>query len=124
MNILKLVIMTKNEILDNLQQVVSKVPTKWHNDSEFRTNNKNWLKRSQEVALNVLRVIRDRGLSQKELAIKINVSPQQVNKWLKGRENFTFETISKLEEALNIELITITDFKSEQKLEIKVGVIL
>lgn len=54
-------IMTKNEILDKLQQVVSK---------------------------------------------------EQVNKWLKGKENFTFETIARIEDALNIELMSVPTIES------------
>ena len=37
----------------------------------------------------------------------MNVSPQQVNKWVKGKENFTLETLSRLEEALEIKLLAI-----------------
>lgn len=113
--------MTNNDILDKLQQVVSKQPIKWHADSEFRSKNKKWLKRSQAVAFKILRTLRENGLSQKDLAEKLNVYPQQVNKWLKGKENFTFETISKLEDALNIELMSITGF--ETKYESKVQIV-
>jgi ribosome-binding protein aMBF1 (putative translation factor) len=35
----------------------------------------------------------------------MKVSPQQINKIVKGQENLTLETISKLEIALNIQLI-------------------
>lgn len=112
--------MTKNEILEKLQQVVSKEPIKWHADSDFRFKNRKWLKRSQAVAVKVLRTLRENGLSQKDLAEKLNVSPQQVNKWLKGNENFTFETIAKLENALNIELMSITGFESKNESNIKV----
>lgn len=37
----------------------------------------------------------------------MNVSPQQVNKWVKGKENFTLETLSRIEEALEIDLLAI-----------------
>ena len=113
--------MTKNDILVKLQQVVSKEPIKWQAKSEFRFQNKKWLKRSQAVAFKVLRTLRENRLSQKDLAEKLNVSPQQVNKWLKGNENFTFETVWKLEEALNIELMSITGF--ETKLESNVQIV-
>ena len=113
--------MTKNDILEKLQQVVSKEPVKWHADSEFRFQNKKWLKRSQAVAFKVLRTLRENGLSQKDLAERLNVSPQQVNKWVKGNENFTFETIAKLETALTIELMSITglETKHESNVQIK-----
>jgi hypothetical protein len=38
----------------------------------------------------------------------MGVSAQQINKWCKGGENFTFETIAKLEDALKIELMHVT----------------
>jgi ribosome-binding protein aMBF1 (putative translation factor) len=44
-------------------------------------------------------------LSQKNLAERVNVSPQQINKIVKGKENLTLETISKLELALGIRII-------------------
>ena len=111
--------MNKDEILDKLQNVVSTEPSKWHEDAEFRLQNKKWLKRSQCVALNILRTLRAKGLSQKDLAEKLGVSPQLVNKWVKGKENFTFETVAKLEEALDIELMSVTGFEGIQETEPK-----
>lgn len=111
--------MNKDEILDKLQKVVSTEPSKWHEDAEFRFQNKKWLKRSQCVALNILRTLRVKGLSQKDLAEKLGVSPQLVNKWVKGKENFTFETVAKLEEALNIELMSVMGFEGIQETEPK-----
>lgn len=64
-------------------------------------------KKSQLVALKILRTLRKRGLSQKHFAEQLNVTPQQVSKWVKGSENFTFETIEKIEKALGITLIDI-----------------
>ena len=88
---------------------------------EWRIENRSWLNRSQAVALKILRTLREKGLNQKELAERLNVSPQQVNKWVKGNENFTFETIAKIEKALNIKLMSISGF--ETKLESKVQII-
>ena len=58
--------------------------------------------------LSILRSLRELGMSQKDFAEKIGVSPQVVNRWVKGKENFTFETISKLEEALHIEILHVS----------------
>ena len=74
---------------------------------KWRRDNRLWIRRSQAIALMVLSILKERGMSQKELASKMGISPQQVNKWLKGNENFTFETISKIEEALQTELMLI-----------------
>lgn len=64
-------------------------------------------KKSQLVALKILRTLRTRGMSQKQFADQLNVTPQQVSKWVKGSENFTFETIEKIEKALGIILIDV-----------------
>lgn len=64
-------------------------------------------KKSQLIALKILRTLRKRGLSQKQFAEQLNVSPQQVSKWVKGSENFTLETIEKIEKALGVTLIAV-----------------
>lgn len=97
----------KEIILQKLQNVISTEESKWQEESEFRAINEKWLKHSQAVALKVLRAIREEGISQKILAERVKVSPQLVNKWVKGKTNFTFETIAKLEAALNIKLMDI-----------------
>lgn len=81
--------------------------SQWLEEAEQRKANKSWLKHSQKIALLVLRHLRENKISQKELAERLSISPQQVNKWLKGNENFTLDTICKLEEALDIQLLTI-----------------
>jgi len=80
-------------------------------EMKWRIDNRPWLKHSQSVAIRILTTLRTEGISQKELAGRLNVTPQQVSKWVKGRENFTLETISKIEAALNIELLSIPEFK-------------
>jgi ribosome-binding protein aMBF1 (putative translation factor) len=74
-----------------------------------RINNRIWLKYSQKVALIVLNEIELKDISQKELAIKMDVSPQYINKLVKGKEKLNIETISKLETALNINILTISE---------------
>ncbi len=98
---------SRQEILNQLQEVVSKEPSTWFKEAEFRADNKDWIHKSQAVAVKILRALRDKKMSQKNLATLLNVSPQQVNKWVKGKVNFTFETISKLERALGISIIEI-----------------
>jgi transcriptional regulator with XRE-family HTH domain len=64
-------------------------------------------KNARKVALRVLHILKERGISQTELAEMMGVSRQQVTKIVKGKENFTFETIDKLERALDVTLMTI-----------------
>jgi ribosome-binding protein aMBF1 (putative translation factor) len=76
---------------------------------QTRIENRSWLKHSQKIALKVLTTLKEQGLSQKDLAERLQVSPQIINRWVKGQENFTLETIMKLEKALGIQLLSIIE---------------
>ncbi|MFB5944226.1 helix-turn-helix transcriptional regulator [Albibacterium sp. RHL897] len=47
------------------------------------------------------------GWKQVHLAEKMNVSKQQVSKWVKGSENFTLDTLVRLSEVLGVDLIVV-----------------
>lgn len=79
----------------------------WLGDAKWRIENEGWLKHSQSIALAILRTLRANKISQKELAERIGVSPQQISKIVKGGENLTLETIAKIESALGIPLILV-----------------
>lgn len=81
---------------------------KWKEVTQWRTENKDWLELSFSIALCVVDEMERTGITQKELAKRMQVSPQQVSKILKGSENLTLETICKLNSVLGIQLITVT----------------
>ena len=89
--------------LDVLEQ--HEVKTLWREKSQWRRENRRWLRYSGFIALSVLNRLEKLGISQKQLAEMMNCSPQYVSKLLKGSENLTLETISKLEDCLDIDLI-------------------
>lgn len=101
--------------LNKLNQIASK-KSEWKKEAEERIENRAWQKHSQKIAIKVLKALREQKIKQKDLAEKIGVSPQQINKIVKGKENLTLQTIAKLENALNIELI----FKENEKQNIVV----
>ena len=65
------------------------------------------LKKSVKVAIKINRILRQRGMKQNQLAEMLDVSPQQVNKILKGRENLTLDTIERIESVLDVDLIVV-----------------
>lgn len=67
--------------------------------------NRKWLREAQKVALKILDRLDELHWTQKMLAEKMNVSPQQVSKIVKGKENLTLDTLSKLQDALDIKLL-------------------
>lgn len=102
----------KTQNLENFQKLVSNEQSSWLDKFLYYKANKSWLDKSAMVAVNVLEALKAKGWSQKDLAQEMKVSAQQVNKILKGQQNLTFETISKLEVALDISLMEIIDYKS------------
>src|SRR5256885_10300178 len=82
----------------------------WKEDAKYRRLNRAWLRRSQRIALHVLDALEAKDMSQKALAEAIGVSPQYINKLVKGGENLSLETISKLEDALGISLVEVRDY--------------
>lgn len=82
------------------------VKTEWKSKSLWRRNNHRWLRYSGFIALAVIRRLKELGLSKKELAEKMNCSPQYISKLVRGQENLTLETIAKLEESLNLDLVS------------------
>lgn len=100
--------MKTESIKDKLNTVAAGESSKWLEKAEWNEANESWLNKSADIAFKVLRALREKGMTQKDLAGKLNVSPQQVSKIVKGKENLTLETISKLECVLGVELIMTT----------------
>ncbi len=109
----------------NLKQKLESLTTK---------NNSNWLKKEQtriskrwlrvyssEIARRIIYLLKEKDMSQLELAHILKVKPQRVNKIVKGQENLTIETIYKLSEALNFQLIMFPkygwSFSDKSKIE-------
>ena len=80
-------------------------PSRWREKAEWRQQNKSWLRYSQLVAIRMLEQMETENLTQKALAERLGCSQQYVSKILKGQENLSIETISKIEEALSLELL-------------------
>ena len=71
----------------------------------YRNENREWLSESKRRAIKVLKALKEQNMSQKALAEQMGVSPQYVNKLVKGKENFTLETLVKLQNYLDISLL-------------------
>ena len=73
-------------------------------DAQWRQENASWLRRSRRVAFAIMDYMQDCHLSRNDVAEKLEVSPQYVSKILSGKVNFSFKTISEIEERLGIEV--------------------
>lgn len=94
-----------NEVIERLKQHQSATPSKWREKAEWRLANKSWLRYSQHIAMLMLEKMDEIGMTQKELANLMGCSQQYVSKVLKGQENLSLETMSKIEECLHISIL-------------------
>jgi ribosome-binding protein aMBF1 (putative translation factor) len=79
----------------------------WKEKVEWRRANKDWLRKSSEVALRILDALDDLDWNKARLAKELGVSAQQVSRYVKGEENFKLETLCKLEKVLGVQLSTV-----------------
>lgn len=70
-----------------------------------RIKNRAMLRESQNIALKVLDKLEEIRWSQRKLAKEMGVTPQQITKIVKGQENLTLETQTKLQSILKIPIL-------------------
>lgn len=95
----------RKKTLEFLEAHQGETPSTWREEAEWRRDNWSWLRHSQKIAVKVLLQMKQEGLTQKALAERMDCTQQYVSKILKGKENMSLDTLSKLEDALGISLI-------------------
>lgn len=115
----------KNENRKNFDKLISDKQSGWLEDALWREENQDWLKKSAMIAIRILREIRKQkpinGMSQKKLADEMRVTPQYVNKIVKGQENLSLQTISKIENVLGIKITEILPKSESQFIDYEHG---
>lgn len=89
------------------------VESSWKELWLYKKENRPWLKKSADIAMQILDILEQKEMTQIYLAQQLGVSRQQVSKILKGQENLTLETIAKLEEVLGVDLV-LTDIETKK----------
>lgn len=105
--------MKENDRLNKFAELVSAKPSNFLEKFNSLKANKRSLDRSAEIAISVLDKLKEKKWSQKDFAEKMGVSPQYVNKIVKGKENLTFDTIDKLEDVLECKLVSVIDYSKK-----------
>ena len=95
----------KKKTQEFLETHQSEKPSTWREEAEWRRDNWSWMRHSQKIAVKVLLQMKQENLTQKALAERMNCTQQYVSKILKGKENMSLDTLSRLEDALGISLI-------------------
>lgn len=92
------------------------------------TENEPWLSRAKEefeheeemlvcrqIVLKIVRYMKDNHLTQKELATRLNVSPQYINKFLHGQDlDLKVSTAVRYGNLLGVKLIEVPKAKSKE----------
>ena len=65
------------------------------------------LKMHAQIAMRVQELMEEAGISQKELAERMDKNPSELNKWLKSGHNMTLRSMAKLQIALEKPLIQV-----------------
>ena len=73
--------------------------------AQYLKDNWEWMKYSYAIAIKVRRRMEELGWTQKRLAEALGCTQQHISVLLNGKVNMTLETLSKLESALNFNLI-------------------
>lgn len=66
-----------------------------------------FVKKYGDIVVRVYQILREKGLTQKELADQMGKSQSEISKWLSGDHNFTLRSLAKLEAELNAEIIYV-----------------
>lgn len=115
--------MSTRDIENKLKELSKDSPnSSWKERKEYSKKSRAWLRKSVDIALKVLDVLEARNMRQAELATKLEVSRQQVSKIVKGQENLTLETISKLEDVLGITLMVVPENDTDNSFTVAVAV--
>jgi len=82
-------------------------PSKWAKKHLERKIQRTWSMDSFTIALNVLTILEEKGWNKTRLAKELDVSTAYITKVVKGKVNFTLESLAKLSSALGEPLINI-----------------
>lgn len=100
--------MDKEKVMERLRKHAESMHSDWRERAEWRRSNKDWIRRSQEIALRMLNSMDEQHLTQRALAERMGCTQQYISKVLKGQENLSLETLVKIEDALGIDLLVRT----------------
>jgi transcriptional regulator with XRE-family HTH domain len=108
---------------EKLKAISSDEKSDWVARAKEKLANTGARRNARKLALRVLALLEKKAISQTELAEKMGVSRQRVGKIVKGKENFTFETVAKLEEALGVTLLSIEEGNLQPRYPSEVNIV-
>jgi len=75
--------------------------------SKTSEETKLFVKKYGDIMVRVHQILREKGITQKNLAERMGKTPSEISKWLSGEHNFTLRSLAKLEAELGTEIIYV-----------------
>jgi transcriptional regulator with XRE-family HTH domain len=95
----------------------------WISRSKYEIEHEEELLACRLIVLKIVRYMKDHHLSQKDLAEKLNVSPQYINKFLHGQElDMKVSTIVRYGRILGIKLLEIPSEDDQREVRVQYGI--
>jgi len=101
--------MLKNKRLEKLRKKVT---------GDIKRFNKN----SFAISDRIDEILKEKNMTHRELAQKLGKSEAEISKWMRGNHNFTLRTLSKIEDAVDADLISVTGKEQEVLVKTKLFV--
>lgn len=106
-NINKLkIIYTKEEQMARFRALVSPGTSGWLEKAKWRKANRGWIRKSQNIALKILRELREVGITKEYVAEEMGLTLEEFITMLRGSHDYTLSEIAKLEKILEVKLVT------------------
>ena len=62
---------------------------------------------SFKIVDRIQEILDDKGLKQKDLALRLGKKESEISKWMRGTHNFTIDTLMAIEDALGEPIIAV-----------------
>ncbi|MCM1067403.1 MAG: helix-turn-helix transcriptional regulator [Muribaculaceae bacterium] len=94
-----------DKIRERLNAHKSTVASRWREKALARQADKEWLQYSKRIAMMMLDKMDELGITQTAVAARMGCTQQYISRVLKGNVNLSIETITKIEAALDIQIL-------------------
>ena len=62
---------------------------------------------SLKIVDRIHEILKEKGLTQQELALRLGKKESEISRWMRGTHNFTIETLTAIEDALGERIIAV-----------------
>lgn len=87
---------------------------KWMQIAKWNEEHADALEDYMIIAMRISSALKEKKMTQKDLAEQLGVSPQALTRMMKGRQNLTLNKVRQIEKVLGISMMTIEKVEEEQ----------